>query len=1346
MARYLVSGSVSDLDAVIHTGETHRTVLAADRETEAHSLRTLCFALRQRASLQNSLADFDTALRYGEELLRLVPRDDPGRPMELHFVRAVPTASRFELSGDPADLNLSIAADEEALENCSTEHGAVEICRFLCNSLRRRFVELRDTGDLWTAALHAQRLLAGLSAEHPARAFVLWDLARVSADLSRQLPDAGHLHAAIGYARAALEASPRNSADAEACRAMLTQLLAALGVRTDDATALDQAVAIGEESWEEASPGRRDALAAALWTRYRAGSVGADLDRAIEVREDLLSETTGGAGDGADRSRQLRALAELLEERHARADTPGDLSRSMALLDEAAELSETDRPDAWFGISRLLLRRYRSHRHPADIERAIELLEGAIPLVPADSPRRGAFARQLLMCIQERGETTEQPDPAPEPTLMDPWDTTSDTAEPGGHEADVAASVLLAGALLSDNRSGRSVASLDQAVEVLRGSLGSTPAGHPLRGLLLSNLCHTIRIRFEATGRRSDLEEAIAHGRAATEDLRETEPWAYASFTSLSAAHHTRFLETGRAQDLVEALTASRRAVPLSAEGLPRVHALVQLGAMLIQKYDVMGSSDDLDDAIVHLEQAAAWRGPDGERDPGALSEYSIALRTRYGTLGTLEDLAKAVELARQSVASPNLPPELAPSAANNLGLALLRRAERFHSETDATEAVDLFRRCVDGSRHDRHLLAGASGNLSWALDLRYELTKQTDDLVEAARVAKAAAESAGHEHAERGMFLSRLCSIHGRLYLLTGQQEALDQAADYGRQAVRAAAPPHPQQAAALVNLGSVLRVRGGRTAHAADLREARDHLAQAMRHDSTSPEVKTVAAMALGRLAARAGDWEPACEAYGNAIALRELSSRHEPGGDAVYQLDRFHDLASDAAACHLARDDLRGAIESWEKGRAGLLARELDIRHPDLDRLESRDAEKAARLMQLLDRASSSSAAGRQAQREAADILTEVRQWDGFESFLRPPRLPDLLEIVGDEPLVLVTLSDICSYAVIIGKGGCSHVPLHDLTPLVVMERLSDLARAVDSRPRDEPALHRLLVWLGESLVEPVLRALRQSAQGTAPDRRLRWLLSGWLAMLPVQAALVSPEDGGERVPAFTLFSPVFSSGLQGLQQARAREQRIEPDAQRGKDVLAVALPTTPGLPAMPFAALEVRVLKNAFGERLRPVLLGEKATRAAVMAELPASTIAHFACHGTNDPFYPTRSALMLHDHRNKPLTVRDLLTLNLPKAGLAYLSACSTASPGLMAAEQAIHPASAFQAAGYPTVIGTLWDVNDAGAAAVARAVYARIAEKGVRSAHLALSSACAEVYRANRERPSLWAAYVCYAP
>lgn len=116
-----------------------------------------------------------------------------------------------------------------------------------------------------------------------------------------------------------------------------------------------------------------------------------------------------------------------------------------------------------------------------------------------------------------------------------------------------------------------------------------------------------------------------------------------------------------------------------------------------------------------------------------------------------------------------------------------------------------------------------------------------------------------------------------------------------------------------------------------------------------------------------------------------------------------------------------------------------------------------------------------------------------------------------------------------------------------------------------------------------------------------------------------------------------------------------------------------------------------------------------TKANVLEHLSGCAIAHFACHGYSDPADPSQSRLLLHDHRHDPLTVAALAPLTLDHVQLAYLSACGTArmTDGSVL-DEAIHLASAFQLAGFPHVIGTLWEINDNAAVEIARYFYSSL--------------------------------------
>ena len=273
---------------------------------------------------------------------------------------------------------------------------------------------------------------------------------------------------------------------------------------------------------------------------------------------------------------------------------------------------------------------------------------------------------------------------------------------------------------------------------------------------------------------------------------------------------------------------------------------------------------------------------------------------------------------------------------------------------------------------------------------------------------------------------------------------------------------------------------------------------------------------------------------------------------------------------------------------------------------------------------------------------------------------------------------------------------------------------------------------------------------------------------MGLLPIHAAGYHgdpSDDPGRR----TVIDRVISSYTPTVTALRhARRPAPPPTRQSGaQPALIVAMPTTPGLPdhgQLRFVREEARLIADRLpgavtltepdpadsddmsGATIDP---DTAPTRANVLARLTAAPAAHFACHGVSDAADPSSSRLLLRDHRDVPLTVSALASVHLDHAQLAYLSACDTAlSTSAQLIDEAIHLASAFQLAGYPHVIGTLWTINDYIAVQIADAFYAALTNNAAGSgfdasdAAMALHEAVRTVRNTLPGTPSLWASHI----
>ena len=163
------------------------------------------------------------------------------------------------------------------------------------------------------------------------------------------------------------------------------------------------------------------------------------------------------------------------------------------------------------------------------------------------------------------------------------------------------------------------------------------------------------------------------------------------------------------------------------------------------------------------------------------------------------------------------------------------------------------------------------------------------------------------------------------------------------------------------------------------------------------------------------------------------------------------------------------------------------------------------------------------------------------------------------------------------------------------------------------------------------------------------------------------------------------------------------------------LVVAQPTTPGHSALPMTIKEVEILEKIIPPELllrigRDDPLSKSNTKRNVdeVAEcLTKATVLHLACHGHQDRDDPLNSGFQLEDGR---LTISRLISCQTPRAFLAYLSACESASNDLEVPDEALNLAVAMLYAGrhllvslipseslqgktgFKSVIGTMWCV------------------------------------------------------
>jgi len=147
--------------------------------------------------------------------------------------------------------------------------------------------------------------------------------------------------------------------------------------------------------------------------------------------------------------------------------------------------------------------------------------------------------------------------------------------------------------------------------------------------------------------------------------------------------------------------------------------------------------------------------------------------------------------------------------------------------------------------------------------------------------------------------------------------------------------------------------------------------------------------------------------------------------------------------------------------------------------------------------------------------------------------------------------------------------------------------------------------------------------------------------------------------------------------------------------GERLLALGNPATDrkGFAAIPLTEMEVNEIGASQPDSR--VLTGAQATETEFKRLAPQSDILHLACHGDLNSAYPMYSCLLLAPDsvEDGELDVHEIFNLDL-HANLVVLSGCQTGLGHLTNGDELVGLSRAFIYAGTPSIVSSLWMVED----------------------------------------------------
>ena len=152
-----------------------------------------------------------------------------------------------------------------------------------------------------------------------------------------------------------------------------------------------------------------------------------------------------------------------------------------------------------------------------------------------------------------------------------------------------------------------------------------------------------------------------------------------------------------------------------------------------------------------------------------------------------------------------------------------------------------------------------------------------------------------------------------------------------------------------------------------------------------------------------------------------------------------------------------------------------------------------------------------------------------------------------------------------------------------------------------------------------------------------------------------------------------------------------------------LLAVPQPSTDGQVYLAGVPGEIDIVRNMASSSPFVGFQEADGTVEDVLSKMTQTDWIHFACHGTQDRTNPFDSGFLLA--HGKRLKLPDIARVSRPRGGLAFLSACHTATGDEQLSEEAIHIAAGMLLAGYRGAIATMWSIMDNDAPRVTEDVY-----------------------------------------
>ena len=463
---------------------------------------------------------------------------------------------------------------------------------------------------------------------------------------------------------------------------------------------------------------------------------------------------------------------------------------------------------------------------------------------------------------------------------------------------------------------------------------------------------------------------------------------------------------------------------------------------------------------------------------------------------------------------------------------------------------------------------------------------------------------------------------------------------------------------------------------------------------------------------------DLEKAKDVAVESIKLLPVLSRPDlTDEDRLHLLPRFAGLAGKACSLILESsaiqendtEAMRHALEILEYGRGSAIGVLIDQKKDGIADLAGRDPDLANEYRTLLEgmktRIGDFSSASHDVDRrykiskKLESCVTRIRKIEGFDKFLTRDSAIQLQQKVEEgQAIIIVNVTAIRSDAIIVKRDNVKSVNLPSFSARELykkqLQKILDVTQSIEERREKNKELRMFLKWLWDVCVKLILDQMEISSveHKDIPGTRVWWIGVGEASRIPFHAAGYHLRGSRENTLHYVISS--YTPTIKAVAYSRERFNAANKKSSSDCRINFVSMPNTPDLPKLDYLSEEIAGIRDVMPGFHKSEF--ECPSAALVMENIPSSDILHFAGHGHADRLSPFDSSLVLaRDDKQDHLKLRLIWEMDLERAQLVYLSACSTAKnmeQGL--ADEVVHLASGFQVAGFTNVVATMWEVDN----------------------------------------------------